>query len=108
MRCCDRASCSVKDLDWRTVLSATSTLRPRRAATERMRAAASFSSFSFMTSSILPPPRMTGGAPPVLVPGDIAAMSADSRMKNPADAARLPLGDINDDGNGGRRDVFDD
>ena len=59
---------------------------------ERISAAASFSSFSFITSSILPPPRITGWAAPVLVPGAIAATSEDSRIKKPAEAARLPLG----------------
>src|SRR5438876_1183705 len=54
-------------------------------------AAASFSIFIFMISSIFSP-RITGCAAPVFVPGAIAAMSADSRMKNPADAARLPVG----------------
>ena len=57
----------------------------------RMNAAASFSSFVFITSSIFSP-RRTGCAAPVFVPGAIAAMSAASRMKKPADAARLPLG----------------
>ena len=92
MSFCERASCSAKDLDWRTALSATSTLRPRRVATERMKAARSFSIFCFITSSIFAPPRVTGWAAPVLVPGAMAAMSADSRMKNPAEAARDPLG----------------
>ena len=39
---------------------ATSTLRPRFETTERIRAAESFSSFCFITSSILPPPMVTG------------------------------------------------
>ena len=67
-------------------------LRPRFETTERISAAVSFSIFSFMMSSILPPVMVTGWAAPVFVPGAIAAMSALSRMKNPADAARLPLG----------------
>ena len=46
---------------------------------ERMKAAASFSTLLFMTSSIFSPIR-TGWAAPVLVPGDIAATSAASRM----------------------------
>ena len=52
----------------------------------RADAAASFSTFVFMTSSIFSP-RMTGCAAPAFVPGAIAAMSADSRMTKPADAA---------------------
>ena len=68
-------------------------LRPRREAIVRMNAAASFSIFIFITSSIFSPPRMTGCAAPVLVPGAIAEISAASRMKNPADAARLPAGE---------------
>src|ERR1035438_7655613 len=51
MRCPARASCSVKDFDSRTALSALSMLRPRLDATERMRAAASFSIFRFISSS---------------------------------------------------------
>ena len=35
---------------------------------------------------------MIGDAAPVWLPGAIAAISADSRMKNPADAAREPVG----------------
>ena len=35
---------------------------------------------------------VTGWAAPVLVPFAMAATSADSRMKNPAEAARAPLG----------------
>ena len=33
-----------------------------------------------------------GEAAPVSVPGAIAAMSAESRMKKPAEAAREPVG----------------
>ena len=36
-----------------------------------------------------------GDAAPVSVPGDIAATSAERRMKNPADAAREPVGETN-------------
>ena len=81
----------MNDFDSRTALSATATLRPRLFAIVRMNAAASFSIFVFMISSIFSP-RRTGCAAPVFVPGAIAATSADSRMKNPADAARLPAG----------------
>ncbi len=69
-----------------------STFRPRFETTDRMSAAESFSILVFMMSSILPPPRVTGWAAPVFVPGAITATSALSRMKNPAEAARLPLG----------------
>ncbi len=36
---------------------------------------------------------MIGDAAPVSVPGDMAATSAESRMKNPAEAARDPVGE---------------
>ena len=62
---------------------------PALAAIVRMKAAASFSIFAFMISSTFSP-RRTGCAAPVFVPGAIAATSADSRMKKPAEAARLP------------------
>ena len=52
---------------------------------------ASFSIFCFRIGSIFWPSRI-GWEAPVLVPGAMAAMSADSRMKNPAEAARLPEG----------------
>ena len=38
---------------------------------------------------------MIGEAAPVSVPGDIAATSAESKMKNPAEAARDPVGVTN-------------
>jgi hypothetical protein len=57
----------------------------------RRYAAASFSTFCFMTASISAPIR-TGCAAPVAVPGAIAATSPASSRKNPADAARPPLG----------------
>ena len=83
---------SVHDFDSRTADSARATLRPRGPTNERMKAAESFSSFCFITSSIFSPPRVTGCAAPVLVPGAMAATSAASRMKKPADAARAPEG----------------
>src|ERR1035441_1387938 len=85
-----RASCSVKDFDSRTALSALSTLRPRLDATDRIRAAASFSIFRFISSSGLTwtgPMSVTGWAAPAAVPGAMAAMSADSRMNIPAEPA---------------------
>jgi hypothetical protein len=36
---------------------------------------------------------MKGEAAPVWVPGAMAAMSAESRMKNPADPPREPVGE---------------
>src|ERR1700730_12719974 len=98
MRCCARASCSVKDLDSRTALSATSTLRPRRETTERISAAASFSIFCFISSSDFTevgPKSSTGCAAPALVPGAMAATSAAGR-------------DVEDDRNLGIRDLLDD
>jgi hypothetical protein len=44
-----------------------------------------------MTSSIWPRPE-TGWAAPMLVPGAIAAMSAEIVMMKPAEAARAPEG----------------
>ena len=57
-----------------------------------MKAAASFATFSDITGSMALPLPSTGCAAPLFVPGAIAATSADSRMKNPADAARAPPG----------------
>ncbi len=45
------ASCSVKDFDSRTALSAASMFLPRFAVNERIKAAASFSIFRFISSS---------------------------------------------------------
>ena len=39
------------------------------------------------------PPRLTGWAEPMFVPGDITAMSAASVMYIPAEAARAPEGE---------------
>ena len=81
IRCSRSASSSVHDFDSRTALSASCTLRPRLEVNERMKAAASFSIFAFITGSILSlAPISTGCAAPVFVPGAIAATSADSRM----------------------------
>ncbi len=52
---------------------------------------------------------MTGCAAPVLVPGAMAAMSAASRMKNPAERRAAAAGrDVKDDGHGRVRDLLDD
>ena len=66
----------------------------RLAATERMRAAVSFSIFRFISSSTLGAkgPTRTGCAAPAFGPGAMAATSAASRMKIPAEPARLPPG----------------
>ena len=51
---------------------------------------------------------MIGDAAPVSVPGDMAATSAESRMKNPAEAAREPVGyTIRDDRHGRTQDRLD-
>ena len=73
------------------VFSASSALRPRLVVMLRSQAEASFSTLLRITGSMVSPSR-TGDEAPVLVPGAMAAMSADSRMKNPAEAARPPLG----------------
>ena len=48
-----------------------------------------------MTSSIVPPMPDTGWAAPMLVPGAMAATSATTVMRNPAEAARAPEGPTN-------------
>ncbi len=58
----------------------------------RTMAAASFCTLCAMAGSIWPPNIETGVEAPVLVAGAMAATSAASRMKNPAEAARPPLG----------------
>jgi hypothetical protein len=45
-----------------------------------------------MSSDGAAPDASIGCAAPVLVPGAIAAMSAPIKSRNPADAARAPLG----------------
>jgi len=57
-----------------------------------MLAAASCSTFLPSTPGMSLPPSATGWAAPALVPGAIAARSADIRMKNPAEAAWAPPG----------------
>ena len=59
-----------------------------------MKASASFSTFCISTSSGLPPSKTTCAAP-ASVPGAIAATSADSSRKNPAEPARDPDGATN-------------
>ena len=75
----------------RMVFSASSALRPRLMTMLRSHADASFSTLLRITGSICPA-ISTGDAAPVLVPGAMAATSAASRRKNPAEAARPPLG----------------
>ncbi len=58
----------------------------------RISAAASFCTLRAMVASICPPNMETGVDAPVLVAGAMAATSAASRMKKPAEAARPPLG----------------
>ena len=57
----------------------------------RSQAEASFSTFLRMVASISPV-SSTGDEAPVLVPGAMASTSAASSRKNPALAARPPLG----------------
>ena len=54
---------------WRTALSAQSAFRPRSGATDRMKAAASFSIFFIDSLSAWPPPARTGWAAPGWWPG---------------------------------------
>ncbi len=76
-----------------TASSASFWSRPRRAASERAVAAASWVTLSPIAPGMSPPPPATGWAAPVFVPGAIAATSAPSRMKKPAEAAWEPLGE---------------
>ena len=73
------------------VCSASALLRPRFDVMLRSHAEASFSTFLRITASIVSP-SSTGDDAPVLVPGAMAAISAASSRKNPAEAARPPLG----------------
>src|SRR5205807_4867983 len=52
------------------------------------------------------PPRLTGWADPMLVPGAIAAMSAASVMYRPAEAARAPEGETNTTTGSGAPRIF--
>src|ERR1700694_4543513 len=96
----------------RTAFSAQSALRWCSVARARMYAAASFSIFwDSMSGAVdvpplavglaaalaagLLPPRLTGWADPMLVPGAITAMSAASVMYRPAGGARGPDGPEN-------------
>ncbi len=53
---------------------------------------ASEKTLAFMVSSMSSPDPWTGDAAPVLVPGAMAATSAEIRMKNPAEVAWAPPG----------------
>ena len=86
------ASPAVNERLCSTAASASATLRPLRTASERMLAAASCSTFRPIVPAMSLPLPSTGWAAPALVPGAIAAMSADIRMKKPAEAAWAPLG----------------
>ncbi len=87
-----RASWAVNDLLATTACTASSTLRCRSSAKDLIMAAASSVALARTSSGRFSPCPPTGWAAPVLVPGAIAATSADMRMKNPADAARAPAG----------------
>jgi len=90
---CSTASLAVMETLRRTASSAQRALRPRSSAMARARAAASFTTFASMTSSVSPPPPMpTGCAAPMFVPGAMAATFAARVMNMPADAARAPDG----------------
>jgi len=86
------ASPAVKERLLSTASSASWGLRPLRTASERMLAAESSSTFLAIVPWMSPPSPSTGWAAPALVPGAMAATSADIRMKNPAEPARAPLG----------------
>src|ERR1700682_928217 len=111
----------------RTAFSAQSALRWCSVARARMYAAASFSIFWDSMSGAagapplalglaaglaaglvagLLPPRLTGWADPMLVPGAITAMSAASVMYRPAEAGRAPDGAANNTTGTGAPRVF--
>ena len=73
---------------------------------------ASLRIFFLSVSSTLigtPPTASSGEAAPVCVPGAMAAMSAESRMKNPAEAPREAVGQMyTDDRNRRGENVLDD
>ena len=75
----------------RTAVSANSTLRPASVRVLRSHADRSFSILCRITGSICSF-SSTGDDAPVLVPGAMAATSDASSKKNPAEAARPPLG----------------
>ncbi len=91
-RCAATASSALNERLVMTACSATFTSRPLRAASERMAAAASCSTFWPMVPVSESPFGPTGWAAPVRVPGAIAATSAASSRKKPAEAACAPLG----------------
>ena len=76
----------------RTAFTAHSTFLPLCSARLLAYAAASFSTFFSIVSSILPPPNPTGCAAPIFVPGAMAATWAAIVIRTPAEAARAPLG----------------
>ena len=75
-----------------TICSARSALRPCDSASARMKAAASFSIFWPRRAADVAPGRDHRVAEPMFVCGAIAATSAASVMKAPAEAARAPFG----------------
>ncbi len=85
------ASSAEYDFEFSTASCAAARFRLRRLTYERRNAVASFSSFCFMIGSSCRP-SITGCAAPAFVPGAIAATSAASSRKNPAEPARLPAG----------------
>ncbi len=111
MRCCESASCSVNDFDSRTALSAASMLRPRLEATERIRAAASFSIFCFIVSS----GRLHGsdesnwmcgsGGRSGCHGGDIGRLENEDPRRTGVTAGRRH---VDDDGHGRGGNLFDD
>ena len=80
----------------RTAFSAQSAFRPRAAATDRTKAAVSFSTFLAMSfpasASTSRPPPVTGWAAPMLEVGCMAATSAARVRKTPAEPAWAPAG----------------
>ena len=91
------ASFSLNALASVTAFSANSTFRPRLLVKLRRYAVASLRIFRLSVSSICAgaPLRMeisSGEAAPVSVPGAITAMSEESKIKKPAEAARDPDG----------------
>ena len=86
------ASFSVTETLDLTASSAHFTFLPLFSAIDFMYAAASFSTFFFISLSISPPPKATGWAAPIFVPGVMAAICEASVMKTPAEADLAPEG----------------
>ena len=86
------ASRSVNDRLLMTASSASEMFRCRACASDRANAATSDATLSPMVLSMASPLADTGWAAPMCVAGAMAATSAAMVIRNPAEAARAPLG----------------